>query len=106
MVTITEEAITALNEVLKSQEKKGQRLRIFIASMTCSGIAYGLSLDEDVSETDKTKEINGIQIVYDEELEKTIEPLIISYIDDGYNKGFTVEDPNAVQCNGSCAGCH
>ncbi|NLI61917.1 MAG: iron-sulfur cluster assembly accessory protein [Methanosarcinaceae archaeon] len=106
MVKITDEAVAALNDVMNSQENKEQHLRIYIAGMGCSGIAFGLSLDDEISENDSTEEISGIKIVYDVDMKKTVEPLIINYIDDGFRKGFTVEDPNAVQCGGSCSGCH
>ncbi|MDV0446430.1 Iron-sulfur cluster insertion protein ErpA [Methanosarcinaceae archaeon Ag5] len=106
MVTITDEAITALNGVLDEQNKKDHYLRVFIAGLGCSGPSYGLSLDNEIGSDDKTTEIKGVKFVYEGELEKTIENLVIDYIDNEMGTGFIVEDPTAMQCGGGCAGCH
>ncbi|MDF1533364.1 MAG: iron-sulfur cluster assembly accessory protein, partial [Methanosarcinaceae archaeon] len=47
MVKITETAAVELKSLLESEEKQGHSLRIFIAGMGCSGIQYGLALDNE-----------------------------------------------------------
>ena len=106
MVTITDEAIAALNAVLEEQNKKDHYLRILIGGMGCCGPSFGLALEDTFSETDVKTEVSGVRIVYEGELEKAVENVKIDYIDNDFGKGFIVEDPNAVQCGGGCAGCH
>jgi len=106
MISITDAAVTALNEVLEEQNKKDHFLRVFIAGIGCGGPSYGLSLEEAATDADKTVKINAIKIVYDGELEKTIENLVIDYIDNEMGTGFIVDDPTAEHCGGGCAGCH
>jgi len=106
MVTITDAAVTALNAVLEEQNKTDHYLRVFIAGIGCGGPSYGLSLEEAVGETDKTVEIGTTKVVYDVEMEKTVENLVIDYIDNEMGTGFIVEDPTAEPCGGGCAGCH
>lgn len=106
MLTITENAINALNDVLKEQKKQDHYLRISIAGMGCCGPTYGLSLDNEIKENDKTATYEGINVVYDIELEKTIDSLTVDYIDNEFGKGFIVEDAeSSSDCGGNCGGC-
>jgi len=106
MVSITDAAVSALNDVLTEQNKKDHLLRVFIAGIGCGGPSYGLALEEAATEADKTVEVGMIKVVYDGELEKTVENLVIDYIDNEMGTGFIVEDPTAEHCGGGCAGCH
>jgi len=106
MISITDAAVTALNEVLEEQNKKDHLLRVFIAGIGCGGPSYGLALEKEATDADKTIEISAVKIVYDGELEKTVENLVIDYIDNEMGTGFIVEDPTAIQCGGGCSGCH
>ena len=106
MVTITDAAVTALNEVLEEQNKKDHLLRVFIAGIGCGGPSFGLALEEAATDADKTVELGTVKVIYDEELEKTVENLVIDYIDNEMGTGFIVEDPTAEPCGGGCAGCH
>jgi len=106
MISITDAAVTALNEVLAEQNKKDHLLRVFIAGIGCGGPSYGLALEEAATEADKTIEVGAIKVVYESELENTVENLVIDYIDNEMGTGFVVEDPTAEHCGGGCAGCH
>jgi Iron-sulfur cluster assembly accessory protein len=106
MVTITDAATAALNDVLEEQNKKDHYLRVFIAGIGCSGPSYGLALEEAVGEADKIVELGATKVVFDAELEKTVENLVIDYIDNEMGTGFIIEDPTAEACGGGCAGCH
>ncbi|MBO4302513.1 iron-sulfur cluster assembly accessory protein [Methanosarcinaceae archaeon] len=103
---ITEEAIKALNAVLEEQNKKDHYLRVLIGGMGCCGPTFGLSLDDDIKETDIKTEVSGVRVVYDAELEQAVENVTIDYIDNEYGQGFIVEDPEAHSGCSGCAGCH
>ena len=106
MLQITENAKKALFEVLEEQKKQDHYLRISIAGMGCCGPTYGLSLDNEIKEDDKTTIINDVNIVYNNELEKSIDNLTVDYVDNEFGKGFIVEDETASSdCGGSCSGC-
>ncbi len=106
MLTITDAAAAALNDVLAEQNKKDHYLRVFIAGIGCGGPSFGLALEDKVGDADKTAEIGATKVIYDTELEKTVENLVIDYIDNEMGTGFVVEDPTAEACGGGCAGCH
>ena len=105
MVTITDAAVAALNGVFEEQNKKDHFLRIFIAGFACSGPSFGLALEESKKETDLAVTVGTINMIYEEELEKTIENIVIDYIDNEMGTGFIVEDPTA-ECGSGCSGCH
>ena len=103
MVTITDAAVAALNNVLEEQNKKDHHLRVFIAGMGCGGPTFGLALEEKPGENDKTVEISTIQLIYDAELEDIAESLVVDYIDNEMGTGFVIENTAAVHCGtGSC----
>ncbi|MCL2141513.1 MAG: iron-sulfur cluster assembly accessory protein [Methanimicrococcus sp.] len=106
MVTITDAAVAALNDVLEEQNKKDHFLRVFIAGIACSGPSFGLALEESKKENDHAVTIGTINMIYEEELEKTVENLVIDYIDNEMGTGFIVEDPTAEACGSGCSGCH
>ncbi|MDR2943821.1 MAG: iron-sulfur cluster assembly accessory protein [Methanosarcinales archaeon] len=106
MLTITDAAVAALRDVLAEQNKKDHYLRVFIAGIGCSGPSFGLALEDKVGEADTAAEIGATKVIYDTELEKTVENLVIDYIDNEMGTGFVVEDPTAEGCGCSCAGCH
>lgn len=106
MLTITDAAVAALKDVLEEQNKKDNYLRVFIAGIGCGGPSFGLALEENVGENDKTEQIGVTKVIYDVELEKTVENLVIDYIDNEMGTGFIIEDPTASPCGGGCAGCH
>ncbi|MCL2549709.1 MAG: iron-sulfur cluster assembly accessory protein [Methanimicrococcus sp.] len=106
MISITDAAVTALKDVLKEQNKEDHLLRVFIAGIGCGGPSYGLALEKEAADVDKTVEVGAVKIVYDGELEKTVENLVIDYIDNEMGTGFIVEDPTAEHCGGGCSGCH
>lgn len=106
MLTITDAAVAALKDVLEEQDKKDHYLRVFIAGIGCGGPSYGLALEDKVNENDLTAEIGATKVIYDAELERTVENLVIDYIDNEMGTGFVIDDPTAQACSGGCAGCH
>ena len=106
MIAITDAAVAALNDVLEEQNKKDHFLRVFIAGIGCGGPSYGLALEEAITEADKTINVGSVKVVYNGELEKTVENLVIDFIDNELGTGFIVDDPTMEHCGIGCAGCH
>ena len=81
-------------------------LRVYIAGRTCSGLQYGMSLDNKPSETDSSFESEGLKLLVDEQSMQYMTGATIDYIDDERGKGFLVENPNVLpSCScetGSC----
>ena len=81
-------------------------LRVYVAGRTCSGLQYGMSLDNKPGETDTTFEMDGIKVLVDNISIQYLRGSIINFVNDERGKGFIVENPNilpACDCSGgSC----
>jgi len=56
-------------------------------------------------EEDVVTNMNGINVVFDKNLENDLEPFELDYIQTPYGEGFIVRNPNAT-CGPDCSGCH
>jgi iron-sulfur cluster assembly accessory protein len=81
-------------------------LRVYVAGQTCSGLQYGMALDNKPAETDATFESEGLKVLVDNQSLQFMAGAKIDYIDDERGKGFLVENPNvppACSCeSGTC----
>ncbi|HJH28751.1 MAG TPA: iron-sulfur cluster assembly accessory protein [Methanosarcinaceae archaeon] len=106
MVTITETAAVELKSLLESEEKHDHSLRIFIAGMGCSGIQYGLALDNESKDDDVTVSSNDVNIVMSKDISEALNDAKVDYIDTTDGKGFVIDNPNAVSaCSSGCSSC-
>jgi iron-sulfur cluster assembly protein len=109
MISITESASEKVKELLESEERAGQALRVFVRGMGCSGPAYGMALDDSTRPDDTIAELFGIKIVVDPASAPYIEGAEIDYVDSLMGKGFTINNPNAAPagggggCGGGCS---
>ncbi len=109
MISITETASEKVRELLASEEREGQALRVFVRGMGCSGPAYGMALDDSTRPDDAVTELFGIKIVVDQASAQYVEGAQIDYVDSLMGKGFTINNPNAAPagggggCGGGCA---
>jgi iron-sulfur cluster assembly protein len=99
-LTLTDEAISRLRNVLDSQEAPEGALRVFVTPGGCSGFSYGMSLEEQPAEDDEVVEQDGVKVVVDPFSLQYLEGAQIDFIDSLMGGGFTVVNPNAVK---SCA---
>ena len=106
MIEVTEKAAAELKALLEQEGKPDLALRIFVAGVACSGVQYGLALDEEVKEDDVTMESNGIKLVMAKDIERNFSEGSIDYIEDENGKGFLIRNPNTGGGCGTCGGCH
>lgn len=101
-ITLTPRAATELKELMESQGKANAALRVWVAGGGCSGLQYGLALDENEAEADdKVFNQDGLKIFVDEFSLHYMEGSSVDFVDDTLGGGFKIENPNAV---GGC-GC-
>lgn len=107
MIEVTDKAAAELKAILKSdeQDKKDVALRIYIAGVACSGVEYGLALDEEKKDDDVKMESNGIKLVMTKDIEEGLAEGKIDFVEDENGKGFLIHNPNAGGC-GTCNSCH
>jgi iron-sulfur cluster insertion protein len=104
-VIVTDKAAEQLKTLLDKEEKKDSLIRIYFADYSCSGPQYAPALDMEKKEEDLVTNSNGINLVYEKNLEDDLKEFELDYIKTAYGEGFVVKNPNA-SCGSDCSGCH
>src|SRR3954447_6533888 len=99
-LTLTNEPITRLRNVLDAQNAPDGALRVFVSPGGCSGFSYGMSLEAEPADDDEIVEQSGVKVVVDPFSLQYLGGAQIDFIDSLMGGGFTVVNPNAVK---SCA---
>ncbi|WIG60969.1 MAG: iron-sulfur cluster assembly accessory protein [Ktedonobacterales bacterium] len=99
LVMMTPSATEKVRELLEQEGDTTLGLRIFVAGGGCSGMQYGMTLDE-AQDGDVTLDLDGIKIFVDEMSAGYIEGSEVDYVDSLMGAGFTVNNPNAVSTCG------
>ena len=100
MITMTPEAVDQLKDYLQDEGTPDAMLRVFVAPGGCSGLQYGMSVEETAEEDDHVIEQSGIKLLVDQFSAMYLGGAEIDYVNSLMGGGFTVRNPNAVA---SCA---
>ena len=100
MITLTDRAAAELSELINSQ-KQGSALRVWVAGGGCSGLQYGMALDDNAPEEgDQVFEDHGIKVYVDDLSLGYMNGASVDYVDDTLGGGFKIENPNATSSCG------
>jgi iron-sulfur cluster assembly protein len=99
VVTLTATAAQQVRDILAKEDSEALALRVYVAGGGCSGLQYGMALDEAM-EDDYQLTYDGIRVVIDPESLQFIEGAEIDYVESLMGAGFTVHNPNAVSTCG------
>lgn len=101
MITLTDRAASELKDLMTSQNKTDAALRVWVAGGGCSGLSYGMALDENAPEPDdKVFEHDGVKLFVDTLSLGYMEGSSVDYVDDVLGGGFKIENPNATSSCG------
>lgn len=95
-VTITPLAAQKVRAILEAENDAELGLRVFVTGGGCSGLSYGMALDNNVAEDDLSFEQDGVRIIADSQTLSYIKGSEIDYVDQLMGGGFTLNNPNAV----------
>ncbi|MBV9258855.1 MAG: iron-sulfur cluster insertion protein ErpA [Ktedonobacteraceae bacterium] len=98
-ISMTASAADKVRELLQQENDPSLGLRIFVAGGGCSGLQYGMTLDEE-QEGDTTIQMEGFKVLVDEMSFGYISGSEVDYVDSLMGAGFTVNNPNAVSSCG------
>jgi iron-sulfur cluster assembly accessory protein len=99
LITMTSAAAEKVRELLDAEGNPELGLRIFVAGGGCSGLQYGMTLDE-VQDGDNVFEVTGVRVLVDDMSSEYISGSEVDYVDSLMGAGFTVNNPNAVSTCG------
>src|SRR5947209_5651945 len=99
ILSITPAASEKVHELLAQENDPSLGLRIFVAGGGCSGLQYGMTLDEE-QEGDTVISQGDFKVLVDEMSLGYINGSQVDYVDSLMGAGFTVNNPNAVSSCG------
>jgi iron-sulfur cluster assembly accessory protein len=99
-LTLSETAAIEVKSLMQEQDRTDLYLRIYVSGGGCSGLQYGMALDENVEPGDETFEISSIPVVVDSVSLKYLAGSVVDYITTDMGGGFKIENPNAVKSCG------
>ena len=115
-LTLTPAASKAVSEIITERKLEGYALRVYLAgSGCCSGVSFGMALDNNIRDVDRTFDSDGVRVVVDEVSMEYLHGARIDFINDPERgPGFMVDSPSAhthshadseegCACGGSCA---
>jgi len=101
IVELTEKAAGELKNYLERQGKPGAALRIFVTAGGCSGLSYGMVVDDKFTDDDYVIDRSGAKVVVDRSSAPFITGSVIDYKSEKLmGGGFVVSNPNAVSTCG------
>lgn len=96
VITLTEAAALQIKDMKKHNGEENAYFRLSINGGGCSGLSYGMSLDQERAEDDTFIEQHGIGIVIDKESAPILQGTVVDYKQSLMGGGFTIDNPNAM----------
>jgi iron-sulfur cluster insertion protein len=96
MITLTENAIAKLQDVIAEENNPALKLRVFVQGGGCSGMSYGFTLDEEVNDDDFDLKFGGVRVLMDSMSSGYLQGAEIDYQEDQYGAAFSIKNPQAV----------
>ncbi len=100
MITVSEQALSQLKNLLEEQEHPTMGLRVYVSPGGCSGFSYGMGFDDQPAADDEVVEHKGVRVFVDPYSATYLEGAEIDYVDELMGGGFTIHNPNAVRTCG------
>jgi len=96
LLSITPEAVSQLKGFLAEQGTPEAGLRVFVAPGGCSGLQYGMTVEESAEDGDEVIETDGVRLMVDNFSAMYLAGAEVDYVNSLMGGGFTVHNPNAV----------
>lgn len=101
IVELTDNAVGELKTYLEKQGKPGAALRVFVTAGGCSGLSYGMVVDDRITVDDYVIDKMGAKVIVDRSSAPFIAGSVIDYKSEKLmGGGFVVTNPNAVSTCG------
>ena len=115
-ISVSPAASKAINDIIAERKLEGYALRVYLSSGgCCGGVNFGMALDNNFRDVDRTFEADGVKIVVDEVSLDYLQGASIDFVNDPQRgAGFLVDSPVAkaqghehgeegCACGGSCS---
>lgn len=100
-ISLSDRAANELKGMLVENDKQNAALRVWVAGGGCSGLSYGMAIDDnEPEESDVILSDQGIKIFVDSLSLKYMSGSVIEFVDDTLGGGFKIENPKATKSCG------
>jgi iron-sulfur cluster assembly protein len=100
-VTMSASAVEAVRGILTERKLEGYSLRVYVAGGSCSGVSFGMALDNNIRENDLTFRSLDVQLVVDDQSMEYLRGATVDFVNDPVRgAGFVVDSPSNT---GNCA---
>jgi Iron-sulfur cluster assembly accessory protein len=96
IVRLTEAAAFQIKDILKENEEGNAYFRISVHGGGCSGLSYGIGLDDEKRDTDIEVDQFGVKVLVNEQDVPVLKGTTIDYKESLLGGGFTIDNPNAI----------
>jgi iron-sulfur cluster assembly accessory protein len=104
-LTVTPAAAQAFQNILTERNLEGYALRVYVAGSGCSGVQFGMALDNAPRDDDHAFESGGISMLIDRMSWEYLQGAKVDFVTDPQRgAGFLIDSPIAKSMGGSC-GC-
>ncbi|MBI1423264.1 MAG: iron-sulfur cluster assembly accessory protein [Gammaproteobacteria bacterium] len=100
MLTLTDNAIQAIDRFIKGADSPIAGLRISVQGGGCSGFQYGMSLEEASDLTDTVVTFGAVKVFIDPQSAPMLQGVKVDFVDGLEGSGFKFENPNATNSCG------
>ena len=100
MLTLTENAQKAISRFIEGSETPVTGLRISVTGGGCSGLQYGMALEESANDEDTIIEADQLKIFVDPLSAPMLHGVTVDFLDSMEGSGFKFENPNATNSCG------
>lgn len=101
MFDVTTKAADEIKKLLIEEDDGSLALRVRVVPGGCSGFSYEMGFDDEMEDSDKIYESDGVKVVIDEMSAPYLNGATLDYQDGLQGQGFAIKNPNST---GSC-GC-
>ncbi len=103
VIKISPAAAKAVQDIIDEKGMDGHGLRIYVSGSGCSGVQFGMALDDNIKDTDTTIETDGVKIIVDHQSLEYTRGASVDFINDPQKgTGFVINAPQTE--HGGC-GC-
>jgi len=95
MIILTDNAQKAISRFIKGSDTPVEGLRISVTGGGCSGMQYGMALEETAKGDDTVVEVGSLKIFVDPYSAPLLNGVTVDFLDSMEGSGFKFDNPNA-----------
>jgi iron-sulfur cluster assembly protein len=100
ILNVTPSAVAIIKNLLVQRNSPNHALRVFVSGGGCSGMQYGMALEEHARDFDAVVETDGVRLLVDPTSLMYLQGATIDYVDSLMGGGFRIDNPNAASSCG------